>query len=92
MVDPIVVDDRDPRMQYVGDWWLGGRPEELDQTTTGTGTAGAVASFKFFGEQAQESFILFQFLTQGSQVFLLEYTVPFLKQVSPRTHLYQRAA
>ncbi|KAF8843342.1 hypothetical protein BDN67DRAFT_889411, partial [Paxillus ammoniavirescens] len=43
------VDDRDPRITYTGDWFLGGGPPEHQNTTHGTTTAGSSASFNFTG-------------------------------------------
>jgi hypothetical protein len=49
MADPVIVDDRDPNINYDGKWRWGGTPSERDGTTTGTYSAGSKATFTFIG-------------------------------------------
>jgi hypothetical protein len=57
MVNPVIVDDRDPRIQYSGTWQTGGSPSELNGTTHGVralrNTVVGNASFTFTGKATQ---------------------------------------
>jgi hypothetical protein len=44
------VDDRDLRLEYSGNWILGGGSSEYQSTTHGTYEAGSQAKFTFKGE------------------------------------------
>jgi len=44
-----IVDDRDPRFTYTGEWVLGGSSSELDSTTHGSNVTGSTAVLTFNG-------------------------------------------
>lgn len=47
-----IVDDRDPRVKYIGPWRPGGSSEEFNGTTHGTSKEGSQVQFTFSGARA----------------------------------------
>jgi hypothetical protein len=45
-----IVDDRDPRIVFTGDWSLAGVSQEYNTSEHGTRSKGAMAQFSFNGE------------------------------------------
>lgn len=46
------IDDTDPRLQYSGEWFTGGKEEEYHNTTHGTSVPGSAVTFSFNGMPA----------------------------------------
>lgn len=47
-----IVDDGDPRVTYIGSWFLGGVIDEFNKTTHGTVKKGSQVEFTFTGTLA----------------------------------------